>query len=262
MSTLKISLIQTSIYWEDVDKNLKMLEDKINFLSGKTEIVVLPEMFSSGFTMDPQIVAETISGKTVEWMKSLSKKNRLIITGSLVIKEDEKYYNRLIWMQPDGNFFSYNKRHLFGFAGENEKYSPGNKRLIVSVKGWKINLLICYDLRFPVWSRQNKNESPEFDVLIYVANWPEKRINAWITLLKARAIENQCYVVGVNRVGKDENEIAYNGFSMVIDPFGEVIYEKPKVEDIFTLELDTEKLEKIRESFPFLKDSDDFRILS
>lgn len=262
MSTLKISLIQTSIYWEDVDKNLKMLEDKINFLSGKTEIVVLPEMFSSGFTMDPQIVAETISGKTVEWMKSLSKKNRLIITGSLVIKEDEKYYNRLIWMQPDGNFFSYNKRHLFGFAGENEKYSPGNKRLIVSVKGWKINLLICYDLRFPVWSRQNKNESPEFDVLIYVANWPEKRINAWITLLKARAIENQCYVVGVNRVGKDENEIAYNGFSMVIDPFGEVIYEKPKVEDIFTLELDTEKLEKIRESFPFLKDRDDFRILS
>ena len=262
MSTLTLSIVQTSIYWEDVDKNLKMLEEKINSLSGKTEVVILPEMFSTGFTMKPQNVAETIDGKTMEWMRSLSINNRLIITGSIIIKEDNKYYNRLIWMQPDGNFYSYNKRHLFAFAGEEEKYSAGNKRLIVSVKGWKINLLICYDLRFPVWSRQSKNESPEFDILVYVANWPEKRINAWTNLLKARAIENQCYVVGVNRVGKDENGIDYSGFSMMIDPLGEVIYEKAEVEDIFTLSLDSETLEKIRSSFPFLKDSDDFKILS
>ena len=231
MSTLTISLIQTSIFWEDVDKNLEMLEKKINSLSGKTEIVVLPEMFSTGFTMQPEKVAETMDGKTMTWLKNISEKNRLIVTGSIVIKENGKFFNRLIWMQPNGKFYFYDKRHLFAFAGENEKYSAGNKRLIVSVKGWKINLLICYDLRFPVWSRQTKNDIAEFDILIYVANWPEKRINAWTTLLKARAIENQSYVIGVNRVGKDESGNVYNGHSMIVDSFGEVVYEKTEVED-------------------------------
>ncbi|MEO5991869.1 MAG: amidohydrolase [Ferruginibacter sp.] len=262
MSTLTISLIQTSIFWEDIDKNLIMLEQKINSLSGKTEVVVLPEMFSTGFTMQPELVAETMDGKTMGWLKSISKKNRLIVTGSIVIKENGNYYNRLIWMQPDGKFYFYDKRHLFAFAGENEKYSPGNKRLIVSVKGWKINLLICYDLRFPVWSRQTKGESNEFDILIFVANWPEKRINAWTTLIKARAIENQAYAIGVNRVGKDENGIVYNGQSMIVDSLGETIYENAKAEEIFTFKFESSVLDKTRAKFPFLKDSDDFKILT
>lgn len=261
MSTLSISLIQSEIYWEDVKKNLESFEEKINSLAGKTELVILPEMFSTGFTMQPENFAEGVDGSTIKWMQNLSRKNGLIITGSLIIKEDNKFYNCLIWMQPDGKFYQYNKRHLFAFAGENEKYSAGNKRLIVSVKGWKINLLVCYDLRFPVWSRQTKGDNPEFDIIIYVANWPATRINAWKVLLAARAIENQCYVAGVNRVGKDENKNDYNGNSMVVDPLGDIIYQKPVEEDIFTVKLDYSTLEKTRAKFPFLRDSDDFRIL-
>lgn len=261
MSAISISLIQSEIFWEDISKNLEMFEEKINSLTGKTEVVVLPEMFSTGFNMQPEKFSETLDGRTIKWMQYLSRKNNLIITGSVIIKEDNKYYNSLIWMQPDGKFYHYNKRHLFAYAGENEKYSAGNKRLIVSVKGWKINLQVCYDLRFPVWSRQTKGDNPEFDIIIYVANWPSSRINAWKTLLKARAIENQCYVAGVNRVGNDGNHNLYNGNSMVVDPLGEVIYQKPDTEDIFTIKLEMENLEKIRAKFPFLKDSDEFRIM-
>ena len=261
MATLTISIIQTFIFWEDVDKNLKMLEEKINSLSGKIEVVVLPEMFSTGFSMNPENIAETMDGKGIEWLKNISSEKRLLLTGSLIIKEDNKFFNRLIWMQPDKNFYYYDKRHLFAYAGENEKYNPGNKRLIVSVKGFKINLLICYDLRFPVWSRQTKGNSPEFDILIFVANWPSKRINAWRSLLIARAIENQCYVVGVNRVGKDGNDIEYNGDSMLVDPLGNVIYEMKDTEEIFTFTLDYNELETVRSQFPFLKDADDFRII-
>ena len=261
MATLTISIIQTFIFWEDVDKNLKMLEEKINSLSGKIEVVVLPEMFSTGFSMNPENIAETMDGKAIEWLKNISSEKRLLLTGSLIIKEDNKFFNRLIWMQPDKNFYYYDKRHLFAYAGENEKYNPGNKRLIVSVKGFKINLLICYDLRFPVWSRQTKGNSPEFDILIFVANWPSKRINAWRSLLIARAIENQCYVVGVNRVGKDGNDIEYNGDSMLVDPLGNVIYEMKDTEEIFTFTLDYNELETVRSQFPFLKDADDFRII-
>lgn len=261
MATLTISIIQTFIFWEDVDKNLKMLEEKINSLSGKTEVVVLPEMFSTGFSMNPENIAETMDGKTIEWLKNTSSQKRLLLTGSLIIKEDNKFFNRLIWMQPDKNFYYYDKRHLFAYAGENEKYNPGKKRLIVSVKGFKINLLICYDLRFPVWSRQSKSSPPEFDVLIFVANWPSKRMNAWRSLLIARAIENQCYVVGVNRVGKDGNDIEYNGDSILVDPLGNVIYEMKDAEDIFTFTLDSNELERVRSQFPFLKDADDFKII-
>lgn len=238
-----------------------MLEEKIDSLSSKTEIVVLPEMFSTGFSMQPKLFAETMDGEGVEWMKRVSKENGVILTGSLIIEEEGKYYNRLIWMLPNGQFGYYDKRHLFAYAGEHEHYTAGNKRLIASVKGWKINLQVCYDLRFPVWSRQQtENTTPEYDVLIYVANWPEKRSHAWKTLLCARAIENQCYVIGVNRVGKDGNDIYHSGNTLVIDPLGQVLYHMADEEDINTITLSKEKLEEIRNRFPFLNDADGFTI--
>ncbi|MBS1731896.1 MAG: nitrilase family protein [Bacteroidetes bacterium] len=264
MSTLTVSTIQTNLHWENKAVNLQMLEEKINSLYGKTELVVLPEMFSTGFSMRPEALAETMEGETLQWMKRVSAANRIILTGSVIIEEEKKYYNRLIWMMPNGKYGFYDKRHLFGYAGEDKHYHPGDKRLITSVKGWKINVQVCYDLRFPVWARQSpKKEEPypyEYDVLLYVANWPERRSHAWKTLLCARAIENQCFVIGVNRIGMDGNEIYHSGNSLVIDPLGEVLYHMADEEDIFTITLEKEKLEDIRSRFPFIKDADEFRL--
>lgn len=265
MSTLSISIIQTNLHWENKAANLLMLEEKINGIEEPTEIVVLPEMFSTGFSMRPASFAETMQGPTVDWMKRISRDKRIILTGSLIIEEDGRYFNRLIWMMPNGSMGYYDKRHLFGFAGEDQYYHAGNKRLIASVKGWKLNLQICYDLRFPVWSRQQMTETadgfePEYDVLIYVANWPQRRNHAWKTLLCARAIENQCYVVGVNRVGVDGNDIPHSGDSLVLNPMGEVLYHMANDEDIFTIQLDKQELTDIRVKLPFLKDADRFHI--
>jgi len=282
MSTLSVTIIQANLHWEDKAANLKMLEEKINSIKEKTEIVVLPEMFTTGFSMKPKLLAETMEGETVQWMKRVAADKKIILTGSVIIKAPslleraggEAYFNRLIWMLPNGQYGVYDKRHLFAYAGEDDHYTAGTKRLIASVKGWKINLLVCYDLRFPVWARQNSltsNPSPpvergetaaEYDVLIYVANWPEKRIHAWKTLLQARAIENQCYVVGVNRVGNDGNNIHYSGESMIVDPMGEVLYTKMEDEDIFTMALDKIYLQNVREKIPFLKDADNFQIIT
>jgi len=272
---ITISIIQTKLHWEDKTANLQMLEQKINSIKEKTEIVVLPEMFSTGFSMKPEILAETMEGKTVQWMKRIAATKKIILTGSIIIKEPstnaqgDKYFNRLVWMLPNGQYGIYDKRHRFAFAGEDQHYTAGNKRLIASVKGWKINLQVCYDLRFPVWSRQaspskgeGKLATPEYDVLIYVANWPERRNTAWKTLLQARAIENQCYVAGVNCIGKDGNDIIYSGDSMVIDPLGEILYHKKDEEDIFTIALDKDHLQMVREKFPFWKDADHFIIKS
>ncbi|RYG28747.1 MAG: nitrilase family protein, partial [Chitinophagaceae bacterium] len=246
---------------EDKANNLKMLEGMISPLKGETDVVILPEMFSTGFSMRPELLAENIKGETVRWMKDMAAKLRLILTGSLIIEENGKYFNRLVWMLPDGNFGYYDKRHLFGFAGEDNHYTAGSKRLIASAKGWKINLQVCYDLRFPVWARQgNGSVEPEYDLLVYVANWPEKRIHAWKTLLQARAIENQCYCVGVNRVGEDGNEVYHSGNSMVVDAMGEVLYTKQDAEDVFTVTLEKETLDSVREKLPFLKDRDGFLI--
>lgn len=261
MSTLQFTLIQTELYWEDRTANLQMLEHKINSITEKTEIVILPEMFSTGFSMEAAKLAETMEGETVNWMKRIAAEKKIILTGSVIIEgEPGKYYNRLLWVLPNGQYGIYDKRHLFAYAEEDKFYESGNKRLIASVKGWKINLLICYDLRFPVWARQQVKEEPEYDVLIYVANWPERRAEAWRSLLKARAIENQCYVIGVNRVGKDGKEIVYSGESMVVDPLGEILYTKKGEEDVFTISLDSEHLKEIRTRFPFWKDADPFRI--
>ena len=273
MAPLTITTLQTNLAWENKNANLQLLGKKINGLEEKTEIVVLPEMFSTGFSMQPKLFAETMEGETMQWMKEISSSNKIILTGSLIIEENDQFYNRLIWMLPNGEFGFYDKRHLFGLAQEDTYYTPGNKRLIASVKGWKINLQICYDLRFPVWARNRivpieksmEEESqtspetrPEFDVLLYVANWPERRSHAWKTLLCARAIENQCYVVGVNRVGMDGNNVSHSGNSLVIDPLGEVLYHMADEEDIFTITLQKEWLNDVRKKYPFWKDADDF----
>lgn len=270
MQSLTVTLIQTSLHWEDKSANLQMLEEKISRIKEKTEVVVLPEMFSTGFSMKPEQLAETMEGETLQWMKRVAAEKKIILTGSFIcqVADDAptdamRYYNRLIWMLPNGQYGVYDKRHLFAFAGEDQHYTAGNKRLIASVKGWKINLLVCYDLRFPVWARQQSQpEGPEYDVIIYVANWPERRSLAWKTLLQARAIENQCYVVGVNRVGNDGNNIYHSGDSMVVDPLGEVLYTKKDEEDVFTITLNKEHLNTIREKLPFLKDADGFMILN
>ena len=268
MSTLTITGIQSNLHWEDSKANLQMFEEKIFSISQPTEIVVLPEMFSTGFSMQPKKLAETMEGETIQWMKQVAAKKKIILTGSVIIEEDGNYYNRLVWVLPNGQVGYYDKRHLFAYADEDQHYAPGEKRLIASVKGWKINLLVCYDLRFPVWSRQTPppleevGRGPEYDVLIYVANWPEKRVHAWTTLLRARAIENQCYVIGVNRTGDDGNKIHYTGESMAIDPMGEILYHKKDEDDVFTITLDRSHLEKIREKFPFWRDADRFKVIS
>ncbi|MGI8951237.1 MAG: amidohydrolase [Chitinophagaceae bacterium] len=260
MSLLTVTIIQTNLSWEDKQANLQMLEEKINSIKEKTELIILPEMFSTGFSMRPEQLAETMDGAAFAWMKRIASTKKIIVTGSLIIEENGKYFNRLIWMLPNGEYGCYNKRHLFAYGNENEHYAKGNKRLIASIKGWKINLQVCYDLRFPVWSRQTNGE--EFDVLIYVANWPERRITAWKTLLQARAIENQCYVIGVNRVGNDGNNIYYSGESMVINAMGEILYCKANEEDIFTISLQKKHLIEVRNKFPFWKDADNFTIIN
>ncbi len=263
MSSLSFTLIQTNLHWEDKEANLKMLEDKINAINQPTHVVVLPEMFSTGFSMRPEALAEKMEGPAVEWMKKMAASKKIILTGSLIIEDNEAYYNRLLWVLPNGEVGYYNKRHLFANGSEDQYYSPGNERFIASVNGWKINLMVCYDLRFPVWARQqfHQAEGFEYDVLIYVANWPERRKHAWKTLLQARAIENQCYVVGVNRTGVDGNNLSYSGDSLVADGLGKVLYQKENEEDVFTIPLDKKHLDEIREKLPFWREADPFLLL-
>lgn len=264
MSQLRFTLIQTQLHWEDKQANLQMLESKINALKEPTHVVVLPEMFSTGFSMKPEALAEKMDGPTVMWMKRMAASKKVILTGSVIIEEDGAYYNRLIWMLPNGKIGYYDKRHLFAYGEEDNHYTAGTQRLIASVNGWKVNLMVCYDLRFPVWARQQFDEQHhfEYDVLIYVANWPERRNIAWKTLLQARAIENQCFVIGVNRVGNDGNNIFHSGDSMVVNPLGEVLYTKANEEDIHTITLDKTELQQIRDKFQFWRDADSFEIFN
>lgn len=262
MPSLTFTLLQTHLHWEDKAQNLQLLEQKIMGLQQPTQVLVLPEMFSTGFSMKPQQLAEGMEGPTVQWMKRIAAAKKIILTGSLIIEEEGKYYNRAIWMLPNGQYGVYNKKHLFAYAGEDQHYTPGSQRLIASVNGFKIALMVCYDLRFPVWARQKytADKGFEYDVLVYVANWPQRRSTAWKALLQARAIENQCYVIGVNRVGTDGNEIYHSGDSMVIDPLGEILYHKADEEDLFTTTIQKEALETIREKFPFWRDRDAFEL--
>ncbi len=254
-NNLRVTLIQSNLHWENIDANLSMFDEKISSVEN-TDLILLPEMFSTGFSMKPELFAEEMGGRTIEWMKNISSKKNVVLCGSVMIKDSGKYFNRLIWMQPDGNFFTYDKRHLFRMGEENNHYSRGDKKLIVEWKGWKICPLVCYDLRFPVWSRNAEN----YDLLLYVANWPERRIQAWKSLLIARAIENQCYTIGLNRVGGDGNKIFHSGDSSVIDMKGEILFQKTNNEIIHTIELSKSNLDSYRKEFPVLLDKDEFEL--
>jgi omega-amidase len=254
---MKVALIQSSIFWENPEANRVYFEEKINTLIEKVDLIVLPEMFSSGFTMNPSAVAETMQGKTVLWMQALAKAKNTALTGSVVIEELGNFYNRMLFVFPSGEMQFYDKKHLFTLAGEDKVYTAGNQKLIVDYLGWKICPMVCYDLRFPVFSRNVEN----YDLLLYVASWPEKRITAWDALLKARAIENMSYVVGVNRIGVDGNEHPYSGHSQVIDCLGEYLLEPNELESVFVVDLDREKMLSARKSFGFLNDKDSFKLL-
>ncbi len=260
MKDLNLAIIQSNLHWENIDANLKMFSEQIASIKEGTDLIILPEMFSTGFTMNNKLLAEKMGGKTFEWMKKMAKEKNCVVTGSVIIEENGKYFNRLIWMRADGSFETYDKRHLFRYANEQNYYTAGNKKLIVELNGWRICPQICYDLRFPVWIRNRNNE---YDILIFVANWPERRNYPREALLLARAIENQSYVIGVNRVGKDGNDINHSGDSVVIDPQGEVISKaNPNEETIMTVSLSYAAIEEWRKKFPAWMDSDDFQINS
>lgn len=270
MNNLKVTTIQAALHWEDKEKNFLMFSEKIDSIPEATDLIVLPEMFTTGFSMKPEKFAEPMSGRTVSWIKNKSSEKNCVITGSFICEEDGKFYNRLIWANPDGSYYTYDKRHLFRMAHEDAHYSAGQNKLIIELKGWKICPLVCYDLRFPVWSRNTpaaqltKDSTPayEYDLLIYVANWPEVRSYPWRTLLLARAIENQCYVVGLNRIGDDGNNIYHSGDSAIINAKGAVIsHTKPHEESVETVELNYTELQDFRKAFPALLDADSFEIV-
>lgn len=263
MQDLIITLIQSDLYWHNTEANLGMFEEKIWSIGEQTDMIILPEMFNSGFTMDVQKMAEPMNGRTYRWMKQQAAQTGAVIVGSVIISEKNQYFNRLLWMKPDGTCDFYDKKHLFRMVKEHETFTAGNTRLIQKIKDWKICPLTCYDLRFPVWSMNSFNhqtQSLDYDVLIYIANWPEARINAWDTLITARAIENYSYVVGVNRVGKDGTGTTYNGHSIVVNPKGRRLFFSEDKEAIRTLSFDFEKIKEFRGKFPAYLDNDHFEI--
>lgn len=258
MDFLKITTFQAYLFWENCDKNLQNLALRLSSIREKTDLIVLPEMFNTGFSMNTEKLAEEMDGPTMQWMQNQARKFECVVTGSLIIRESGKFYNRLIWMNPDGSYQQYDKRHLFGLGQEDEHFSPGTEKLFVELKGWKICPVICYDLRFPVWLRNNPDNP--YDLLLLIASWPDKRALHWRTLIPARAIENQSFVVAVNRVGHDGNEVFHSGGSMCIAPDGSVVYYKPNDEDLYTFTINKADLEKTRRIYPFLRDSDHFTL--
>lgn len=264
MDQLKLSIIQANLIWENAQKNRHSFERKIEAIK-QTDLILLPEMFSTGFTMNTVQYAEEMEGKSMEWMHKMAKQKKAVVCGSLIIREKNHYFNRLIWMKNDGSYETYDKRHLFRMANEDDHFTSGKKRLVVELNGWKICPLVCYDLRFPVWSR-NQFETDRktyaeasYDLLIYIANWPKPRVEAWEKLLYARAIENQCYVAGVNRIGTDDNQVEYNGGSLLIDAKGSRIWKaKNEEEKTITLSISKKELKDFRTKFPVGMDGDKF----
>lgn len=251
---MKIALIQTALHWENPEANRNQIEKLILSITESVDLIVLPEMFSTGFTMNPKDVAETMSGETITWLQSIAKSKNVAIIGSLVVKESNQYYNRLLFVFPSGEIEKYDKRHLFTLAGEDKVYTAGKERLIVDFLGFKICPLICYDLRFPVFSRNTEN----YDLLLYVANWPKPRVNAWDILLRARAVENQCFVVGVNRLGLDNNNHEYVGHSQAIDFLGNYLLTPQNKEGVFMVTIDKSEMITTRKKLDFLADRDAF----
>lgn len=256
-SHLRVTLVQTELAWQAPATNRRALAAHFRGLIGHTDLIVLPEMFSTGFSMDAEGLAETMDGPTVGWLREEAAATGCVITGSLIVRDGEHCYNRLVWARPDGSLEHYDKRHLFRMANEQRHYAPGTRRLIVDLKGWRLCPLICYDLRFPVWSRN----WGDYDVLLYVANWPQRRAHAWSTLLKARAIENLSYVVGVNRIGKDGNGATYAGDSVALDFLGQLLSSEGGGDRVETAVLDLDSLQAYRNSFPAHLDADRFEIV-
>ncbi len=261
---IKFSLIQTSLVWENKNSNIQLFNEKLNTISNTSDVIVLPEMFTTGFSMNSKELAEGIKDNTAQWLIQKSKEKNACIVGSIITKQNQNFYNTLLFAQPNGNISSYNKRHLFRMAGEHNHYSSGITKSIIEYKQFKILPLICYDLRFPVWSRNKFDKtSPEkatYDILIYVANWPEARYYAWRQLLIARAIENQCYVVGVNRIGTDGTAKTYNGQSLAVNYKGEILADLKENDCIETISFNLEELYEFRKKFPAGIDADDFEL--
>ena len=254
---MKISVIQPDLAWEDKSRNFRNLGELISPLFNKTDIVILPEMFNTGFSMNPEQLSESPGGETFDWMKSIAEKGNFGLCGSYIVKEEMKFFNRWLFVSPGKEYRYYDKRHLFSIGGEDKLFSAGKSGLTFNFKGVKISPYICYDLRFPVWSR-NRNES---DLIIYAANWPENRRSVWNTLIKARAIENQCYVAGSNRIGTDGTGIKYCGESMIINPMGEIMVSaSPDEECSISAEVSLTELSDFRKKFPVINDADDFTI--
>lgn len=253
---MKIALIQSDLCWEDSLKNRNNFESKINQTDLKADLIVLPEMFSTGFTMNALVMAEAMNGDTVLWMKSMAKQKRCALTGSVIIKENNQFYNRMLFVYPSGEIQYYDKRHLFSLAGEDQTYTSGKEKVIVEYLGWKICLQVCYDLRFPVFVRNVEN----YDLILYVANWPKVRTNAWDILLKARAVENLSYVIGVNRIGLDAHNYEHIGHSQAVDYLGNYILEPQEIEGIFIIDLDKNAMLETRKKLDFLSDKDFFEI--
>lgn len=253
---MKTAILQTNIVWENPSENRKRLEEKINSISTNIDLIVLPEMFSTGFTMQPAAVSETMDGPTILWLQNLATLKNCAITGSMIISENNQFYNRMVFVFPNQKIQYYNKKHLFTLAGEEQVYTSGNEKVIVEFNNWKICLQVCYDLRFPVFSRNIEN----YDLLIYVASWPKTRMNAWDILLKARAIENLSYVIGVNRIGTDNNNFDYIGHSQIIDELGTEIITPTENEGVFIADLDKVKMEETRKKLNFLNDKDMFNL--
>ncbi|HJP37713.1 MAG TPA: amidohydrolase [Gammaproteobacteria bacterium] len=256
MQDLNVTLIQATLDWHDAGANRARFSDLIGSINEATDLVVLPETFTTGFTMDTEHQAETMDGDTVSWLKRLAQDFNTTICGSLIIEEHGHYYNRLIWAPPDGQLASYDKRHLFRPVGERDHFTPGRERSILTINGWRICPLICYDLRFPVFSRG----VDAYDLLLYIANWPTARRSAWRTLLPARAVENLCYTLGVNRIGTDGNDVEYAGDSMVVDFFGSLLADCDNQEHIVTTRLDANALQRYRKKFPAHLDADHYQL--
>jgi predicted amidohydrolase len=260
---ISVTVVQSDLHWENIGANLAMLEEKIWQIKGQTDLILLPEMFSTGFTMNVQHLAEPMNLTTFKWLKQQAAQTKAVVAGSYIVKENQQYFNRLIFMRPDGSFSHYDKRHLFRMANEHQHYSAGNRLLINELKGWKICTLVCYDLRFPVWSRNKvtvNTTEMAYDCLIYLANFPQVRAHAWNTLLRARAIENLSYCIGVNRTGQDGNGVWYAGESAVIDMKGNALFYQKDIQIIETICLKYSELADFRAKFPAYLDADDFEI--
>ncbi|MCC9168785.1 amidohydrolase [Pontibacter harenae] len=254
---LRVTIVQTALHWQDAAQNRRMFSEKLSAAAPATDLIVLPEMFTTGFSMNAAELAEAPEGETLQWMQQTAQQHNAVVTGSVIVKEADNFYNRLLWVRPDGTFEKYDKRHLFRMAKEHHTYTAGKEKLLVELKGWQVCPLVCYDLRFPVWSR---NKSNAYDLSIYVANWPKVRSIAWRSLLQARAIENVAYVIGVNRVGTDGNNHPYSGDSAIIHPKGHRLLDTVEQEGIHTLTLSKKELVEFREAFPAHLDADDFTI--